>query len=1057
MLLTHSSTAKQEEKVKERGSCNPLAATWKIEVRMKIILLFSIIVSFASYLFADELKIENTFLISSITEIRNSHGSGSCLKKMDFDFTNTIEETFTKEGSVLNLENTSNYHCPTKPVVPQKNLHISLPGHYKIDEVFISNGMIEHSHTNTDLIASDKPLLTNGDITQDYSNEKDVTIYNSNQFYPNRWVDFTAGYDGFETQIYIHVFPVQWNPVSKEIYFLKEFEISIIGEPIVSLPIATSNMYHTESEHLILSIENWIELADSIAAFHNIPSSAINVDSIYSNYPMAEDPTEPGWAIYTNEDIHDYQYENAKHIISYLRDTGAHPNLEYITILGSAEIIPPSYYFSDYQNQNYESWMPSDQYYASPDYDWIDNYATTRIPVHDIEAGYNYLNKMRDFVETSSGAWTRNAIVSGGQPWQTKYYFGEMSNNQLICDNVFNGFSIQKFQEMRGNFYAEDVKNYWLNEDFLWYFNFSHGGGYDIVYADYTKITNEDVMEFPYKEKLPIIVDKGCWNGVYDTYLYEHPLFKGISLCETVISSPGAGIAYVAATRASYGQPMFNRIDGNIIPTRYTDDYAILYLFLREYRKMLNPTFGSLFKNAKSAFLKEYTMNGFTNMDPYLRFVVHADAALHLPIPPVLNSQTEVPIIFLQNGQSSQNSDIQYAGLTNETSPIYEISNEDNFELLTYSLDNKSIVSTDNNVLQEFSITGDVINQAIVNRLNNTEQKEVWHYSYLIRTAKTIDGQLDDWTEDEIICVDTKNEICDPLDLTDIYASYDEQTNSISFALPVEFEFPDSNSVRYYYSLVFDDSPGGFYNNYFEPGYFSDDYFIGFEHARINKVISLIISYSSYHPEDFYDLKYQRLTNNYHGGFEWSVEQLRPPYLNGLNALSENTLEFTISADSLNLENCRMAVISSKSQYGELYGIADDTIPSSVLSPSEPLYGIENAYSITDYINLGEILENSQHETIGKPKLYSSFPNPFNNETTIKFKISKSSIVEINIYNIKGQKVKGLNKELYDVGLHFVNWDGKNDNNRNLASGIYIIEVLVDGKNQQVKKCMLMK
>ena len=592
---------------------------------------------------------------------------------------------------------------------------------------------------------------------------------------------------------------------------------------------------------IILSPGSWIEIADSIAAFHNIPSAAINIDSLYEFYQMAEDPEETGWATFINEDIHDYQYDNALKIISYLRDLETHPNLEYITILGSSEIIPPSYYFSNRDSPDYERWMPSDQYYASPEYDWIDNYATTRVPVHDAEALSIYFRKMRDFEDNSNGAWTHKAVVSGGHTWHTSLYFGEMSNNQLICDNIFNGCEIEKFQEMRGNFYAENIKNHWQNEDFLWYFNFSHGGGYDIVYADYTKITNEDVMEFPYKEKLPIIVDKGCWNGVFDTFLYDHPLFSGISLCESVLSSPGAGIAYIAATRASYGQPIYEAINGNYLPVAYSGDYALLYLFLREYRNTLNPTFGKLFKNAKSAYLEEYSMNGYFSTAAYLRFVVHASSALRLPDPLPINSQTEMPIISLENGQTFQYSNLQFAGLSNETSPIYEISNEDYYDLFTFSIDDEVILSTNNYVMNEFTISGDIYDQIIINRLNNNEQKEAWHYSYLMRTAKSIDGNLADWTDDEIICTDTKGDICAFLDLSDIYASYDEETNSISFALPIEYEFPDSNNIIYFYSFVFDDMPGGFYNNYFEPGYYPEDYLIGFENARINKVITLII------------------------------------------------------------------------------------------------------------------------------------------------------------------------------------------------------------------------
>ncbi|MDO9577936.1 MAG: T9SS type A sorting domain-containing protein [Candidatus Cloacimonadales bacterium] len=316
---------------------------------------------------------------------------------------------------------------------------------------------------------------------------------------------------------------------------------------------------------------------------------------------------------------------------------------------------------------------------------------------------------------------------------------------------------------------------------------------------------------------------------------------------------------------------------------------------------------------------------------------------------------------------------------------------------------------------------------------------------------------LDDWTEDEIICSDPENEICSRLDLSDIYAAYDEATNSISFALPVQYEIPDSEQIKCIYALVFDDEPGGFYNNFLEPAKFSNNILVGFENARINKVISLIIEHYEGYPENTYLLNYSYLSSGSSGSVFWQNCSLSPQYLSTVYCITDNVLEFSFPADSLNLENCKMAVISSEYNDYKPFGIADDTIPTSLFSPSEPLYGNEFAYFIRDYIDLGAEINYSQSKNVAKPVLYSNFPNPFNAGTKIKFKISQEAKVEINIYNIKGQKIRDLEKKNFKVGLHFVDWDGKDNLNKKLASGIYLIELLIDGKNQTVQKCMHLK
>ena len=87
----------------------------------------------------------------------------------------------------------------------------------------------------------------------------------------------------------------------------------------------------------------------------------------------------------------------------------------------------------------------------------------------------------------------------------------------------------------------------------------------------------------------------------------------------------------------------------------------------------------------------------------------------------------------------------------------------------------------------------------------------------------------------------------------------------------------------------------------------------------------------------------------------------------------------------------------------------------------------------------------------------SNYPNPFNPNTTISFNIPKSGNVDLVIYNIKGQKVKTLTNEKYLKGEHSLIWNGKNDSNQNVSSGVYFYKLNVDGKTVNVKKCLLMK
>ncbi len=70
--------------------------------------------------------------------------------------------------------------------------------------------------------------------------------------------------------------------------------------------------------------------------------------------------------------------------------------------------------------------------------------------------------------------------------------------------------------------------------------------------------------------------------------------------------------------------------------------------------------------------------------------------------------------------------------------------------------------------------------------------------------------------------------------------------------------------------------------------------------------------------------------------------------------------------------------------------------------------------------------------------LEGNYPNPFNPSTEIKFLLPQSSNVEINIYNILGEKVRTLVDRILPAGENKVQWNGKNDVGEYVSSGVYI-------------------
>jgi len=80
-----------------------------------------------------------------------------------------------------------------------------------------------------------------------------------------------------------------------------------------------------------------------------------------------------------------------------------------------------------------------------------------------------------------------------------------------------------------------------------------------------------------------------------------------------------------------------------------------------------------------------------------------------------------------------------------------------------------------------------------------------------------------------------------------------------------------------------------------------------------------------------------------------------------------------------------------------------------------------------------------------KTQLLSNYPNPFNPSTTISFDLSADGNVVIDIFNIRGQKVKTLVNEHFNAGTHNVVWNGFDDNGRNVSSGVYFFKMQTEG------------
>lgn len=77
----------------------------------------------------------------------------------------------------------------------------------------------------------------------------------------------------------------------------------------------------------------------------------------------------------------------------------------------------------------------------------------------------------------------------------------------------------------------------------------------------------------------------------------------------------------------------------------------------------------------------------------------------------------------------------------------------------------------------------------------------------------------------------------------------------------------------------------------------------------------------------------------------------------------------------------------------------------------------------------------------------SNYPNPFNPETTISFSLPVSGATSLKIFNLKGQLVRNLVSRDMTAGTQRVVWNGMDDSNKPVSSGLYFYQVNNAGKS----------
>jgi len=136
---------------------------------------------------------------------------------------------------------------------------------------------------------------------------------------------------------------------------------------------------------------------------------------------------------------------------------------------------------------------------------------------------------------------------------------------------------------------------------------------------------------------------------------------------------------------------------------------------------------------------------------------------------------------------------------------------------------------------------------------------------------------------------------------------------------------------------------------------------------------------------------------------------------------------------------------------------ADETSYIFMNMSGNHAYGVAAVFDdgISEIVSV-EINDNDEDDLPLITTLAGNYPNPFNPETTIKLAVHEAGQVTLDIYNVRGQKIRSLINGHLDAGNHDIVWNGIDDKGNSVGSGVYFYNMKF-GKYSSTKKMILMK
>jgi hypothetical protein len=529
---------------------------------------------------------------------------------------------------------------PGEPQLPMQTFVVELDRADHVYGVEFAAGKFSEIEGEVSIVPMPQPGEWSAGGGRSATHIPDQAVYTLNTPFPGRWVSYETGADNEHQYVYVRIFPLQYTPSRKKAIVLTEATVNVYygsaplpGELVqdASASLAVSPIV-IGVPSVVICPSSLQAQANELAAFHQtqgIPSAVVTTEQISASYSAADDPpftgyensAFPGW-----RNIKRYNYLLARQIIAYLRDETSHPSLAYVTLLGDGLLVPPGYYYSA-NGGSYDDWIPTDLFYASPDYDFVPNYKVGRLPVSNAAEASALVSKLKNWSVNATWNWFGRAYIAGGIPHADHYYCGELNTTEAVNADFFSGMNLSKCFHSDGAFTKTCLEPALSTAKAGLAYLIAHGSTGNISLDDGT-LTATELMGYPPDLNIPVVLSVTCRCGAYDLDLAGSA--SGNSFGEAVLKSQAGGIAYIGGSRLNVGDAIYHYEQGNVVIDKQTYIIGLLHYVLGAYHDG-KTLLGDICNGAVSTYLSHNSMTDPVNRETLFRHVLLGDPALKIP------------------------------------------------------------------------------------------------------------------------------------------------------------------------------------------------------------------------------------------------------------------------------------------------------------------------------------------------------------------------------------------------------------------------------------------